>query len=153
QPRMYWADMKRRIQSEGFRELLAFCQQLKMPSRDGKSYKTDATDTETLLRIIQSVPSPKAEPVKQWLAKVGARKVEEEPRPPGAAQVSVERSAPANPAPDAPALAWAEYHEQLASLYRRQAAHEARVAYVEATLSARLDEHDEQIEELHSRME
>src|SRR5262249_53941338 len=148
-PRMYWADMKRRIQSEGFRELLAFCKQLKMPSRDGKYYKTDATDTETLLRIIQSVPSPKAEPVKQWLAKVGAERVDQVTRPLDVAQLSTERTALVKPPPDASALAWAEDYEQLAALYRRQAAYEAQLVYVDA----RLDEHEEQISELHSRIE
>lgn len=76
-PRLYWADMKRRIQDEGFRELLAFCQQLKMRSPDGKQRLTDAADTETTLRIIQSIPSPKAEPFKQWLARVGTERLEE----------------------------------------------------------------------------
>ena len=76
-PRMYWANMKRRIQEEGFRELLSKCQQLKMPSADGKSYHTDAADTAAILRIIQSIPSPKAEPVKQWLARVGTERLEE----------------------------------------------------------------------------
>ena len=76
-PRLYWADMKRRIQDEGFIELLAKCHQLKMLSSDGKRYKTDAATAETLLRIVQSVPSPKAEPVKQWLAREGARRLEE----------------------------------------------------------------------------
>ncbi|WIG59594.1 MAG: hypothetical protein OJF49_002341 [Ktedonobacterales bacterium] len=76
-PRMYWADMKRRIQDEGFVEVLAKCQQLKMAALDGKQRLTDAADTETLLRIIQSIPSPKAEPFKQWLARVGVQRLEE----------------------------------------------------------------------------
>lgn len=80
-PRMYWADMKRRIQAEGFRELLAKCQQLKMPSADGKNYSTDAADAETMLRIIQSIPSPKAEPIKQWLARVGTERLAEMDNP------------------------------------------------------------------------
>src|SRR5262245_15652022 len=63
-PRNYWADMKRRVQAEGFRELLEKIQQLKMTAADGKQRLTDAADTETLLRIIQSIPSPKAEPFK-----------------------------------------------------------------------------------------
>ena len=72
EPRQYWYDMKRRIQDEGFRELSAKCLQLKMRSPlDGKKYKTDAADTETMLRIVQSIPSPKAEPFKQWLAREG----------------------------------------------------------------------------------
>jgi DNA-damage-inducible protein D len=77
EPRRYWSDMKRRIRDEGFRELYAKCVQLKLPSADGKSYVTDTADTETLLRIIQSIPSPKAEPVKQWLAKVGTERLAE----------------------------------------------------------------------------
>ncbi|WIG60106.1 MAG: hypothetical protein OJF49_002854 [Ktedonobacterales bacterium] len=77
QPRFYWANMKRRITDEGFVELLSKCQQLKMLSADGKQRLTDAADTETLMRIIQSIPSPKAEPFKQWLARVGAERLEE----------------------------------------------------------------------------
>ncbi len=77
EPRVYWAQLKRRVQDEGFVELLAKCKQLKMRSLDGKRYATDAADTETLLRIIQSIPSPKAEPFKQWLAKVGTERIEE----------------------------------------------------------------------------
>lgn len=76
-PRQYWFDMKRRIQDDGFVEVSAFCRQLKMQSPDGKQRLTDAADTETMLRIIQSIPSPKAEPFKQWLARVGAQRLEE----------------------------------------------------------------------------
>lgn len=76
-PRMYWADMKRSIHAEGFVQLLEKIQQLKMRAADGKQRQTDAADTETLLRIIQSVPSPRAEPVKQWLARTGAERLEE----------------------------------------------------------------------------
>src|SRR5262245_26910617 len=76
-PRQYWYDMKTRIQGEGFRELSAKCRQLKMRSLDGKKYATDAADIETLLRIVQSIPSPKAEPFKQWLAKIGTERLEE----------------------------------------------------------------------------
>lgn len=75
--RKYWFDMKRNIQSEGFRELSEKIRQLKMRSLDGKKYATDAADTETLLRIVQSIPSPKAEPFKQWLARVGTERLEE----------------------------------------------------------------------------
>src|SRR5262249_18730113 len=120
-----------------------------MRAADGKMRATDAGNTETLLRITQSVPSPKAEPVKQWLAKEGAKRVDEVTRPLDAAQLSTERAALVKPSPDASALAWAEYYEQLAVLYRRQAAYEARLVYVDA----RLDEHEEQIGELHSRIE
>ncbi len=77
-PRRYWTDMKRRLaDTEGFSEVYAKCVQLKMPAADGKQRLTDAADTETLLRIIQSIPSPKAEPFKQWLARVGTERLEE----------------------------------------------------------------------------
>lgn len=77
-PRNYWSDLKRRLaDDEGFSELHAKIVQLKMRSMDGKKYATDAADTETILRIIQSIPSPKAEPFKQWLAKVGTERLEE----------------------------------------------------------------------------
>ena len=76
-PRRYWSDLKRRITDEGFRQLYAKCVQLKMRSPDGKSYATDAADTKTMLRIVQSIPSPRAEPVKQWLAREGTRRLEE----------------------------------------------------------------------------
>lgn len=78
---MYWADMKRRVETEDFTQLLAKCQQLKMRARDGKERLTDAADTETLLRLIQSIPSPKAEPFKAWLARVGTERLEEIERP------------------------------------------------------------------------
>ncbi|HEV2235228.1 MAG TPA: hypothetical protein VGR57_01080 [Ktedonobacterales bacterium] len=75
-PRRYWTDMKRRLsEQEGFTELYAKCVQLKLISADGKRYTTDCADVETMLRIIQSIPSPKAEPIKQWLAAVGAERI------------------------------------------------------------------------------
>lgn len=74
----YWAKLKERLKSEGASQLLTNCQQLKLKSsRDGKRYKTDVADTEQLLRIIQSIPSPKAEPFKVWLAQVGRERLEE----------------------------------------------------------------------------
>lgn len=76
-PRKYWFDMKRTIKAEGFTQSSEKIRQLKLPSTDGKEYKTDCADTETLLRIIQSIPSPKAEPFKRWLAQVGAEVIEE----------------------------------------------------------------------------
>jgi DNA-damage-inducible protein D len=76
-PRAYWDAMKRRVTDEGFIELSTKCRQLKMQASDGKQRLTDCTDTETLLRLIQSIPSPKAEPFKQWLAQVGAQRLEE----------------------------------------------------------------------------
>lgn len=74
----YWAKLKQRLKEEGADELLTNCQQLKMPSpKDGKAYNTDVANTEQLLRIIQSIPSPKAEPFKMWLAQVGRDRIEE----------------------------------------------------------------------------
>ena len=66
----YWAKLKQRLKDEGANELLTNCQQLKMTAADGKKRLTDVADTEQLLRIIQSVPSPKAEPFKAWLAMI-----------------------------------------------------------------------------------
>lgn len=73
----YWAKLKQRLKAEGANQLLTNCQQLKLLSGDGKRYLTDVADTEQLLRIIQSVPSPKAEPFKMWLAQVGRERIEE----------------------------------------------------------------------------
>ena len=75
-PRKYWSVLKTRLKKEGS-QLATNCSQLKMQSADGKFYKTDVADTEQLLRLIQSVPSPKAEPFKMWLAKVGYERIEE----------------------------------------------------------------------------
>ena len=72
----YWSVLKTRLKKEGS-ELTTKCSQLKMRSADGKSYNTDVADTEQLLRIIQSIPSPKAEPFKLWLAQVGRERIEE----------------------------------------------------------------------------
>lgn len=69
-PRKYWSVLKTRLKKEGS-ELATNCSQLKMKAADGKFYKTDALDVEGCLRLVQSVPSPKAEPVKLWLARVG----------------------------------------------------------------------------------
>ena len=76
-PRRYWSDLKRKLKAEGANELYEKIVQLKMLSSDGKRYKTDVTNTEQLLRIIQSIPSPKAEPFKAWLAMVGKERIEE----------------------------------------------------------------------------
>ena len=75
-PRKYWSVLKTRLKKEGS-ELATNCSQLKMRSADGKYYKTDVADTEELLRLIQSIPSPNAEPFKLWLAKVGYERIEE----------------------------------------------------------------------------
>lgn len=76
-PRDYWFKMKKRVKSEDGLELSTICRQLKMTATDGKMRETDVADTQTLLRIIQSIPSPKAEPFKQWLAKVGYERMQE----------------------------------------------------------------------------
>lgn len=74
--RKYWSVLKTRLKKEGS-QLATDCSQLKMQSADGKYYLTDVADTEQLLRLIQSIPSPKAEPFKQWLARVGYQRIEE----------------------------------------------------------------------------
>ena len=75
-PRRYWSDLKRKLKKEGS-QLYENIVQLKMKSTDDKFYKTDAANTKQLLRIVQSVPSPKAEPFKQWLAQMGKERLEE----------------------------------------------------------------------------
>ncbi len=76
-PRDYWFKMKIRVQNEDGAELSTNCRQLKIKASDGKMRLTDCADTEQLLRIIQSIPSPKAEPFKLWLAKVGYERIQE----------------------------------------------------------------------------
>lgn len=75
-PRKYWSDLKSKLKKEGS-ELSEKIGQLKIQSSDGKYYATDVADAEQLLRLIQSIPSPKAEPFKRWLAKVGSERLEE----------------------------------------------------------------------------
>lgn len=75
-PNNYWKVLKHRLKKEGS-ESVTNCNRLKLISSDGKKYLTDVADTETLLRLIQSIPSPKAEPLKIWLAKVGYERIEE----------------------------------------------------------------------------
>ena len=75
-PNNYWKVLKSRLKKEGS-ELVTNCNQLKLQSRDGKFYKTDVADTEQLFRLIQSVPSPKAEPFKLWIAKVAKERIDE----------------------------------------------------------------------------
>ena len=74
--RKYWNKLKERLKKEG-NESVSNCHQLKFEAADGKFYITDAADVETLLRLIQSVPSPKAEPIKLWLARVGYERIQE----------------------------------------------------------------------------
>jgi DNA-damage-inducible protein D len=76
-PRNYWNMLKRRLADEGATETYTACVQLKMRAADGKMRVTDAADVETMLRIVQSIPSPKAEPIKQWLARVATERLEE----------------------------------------------------------------------------
>ncbi len=79
-PKKYWSVLKTRLRQEGS-ELATNCSQLKMEAQDGKMRLTDVANTEQLLRLIQSVPSPKAEPLKLWLAKVGYERIEETENP------------------------------------------------------------------------
>lgn len=77
-PRRYWPDLKKQlVENEGFVQLLGKIEQLKLEASDGKKYLTDTANTETLFRIIQSIPSPKAEPFKRWLAQVGYERIQE----------------------------------------------------------------------------
>ena len=74
--RKYWNQLKRRLANEGS-QLVTVCHQLKMPAADGKQRLTDVATAQTLLRLVQSIPSPKAEPIKLWLAKVGYERMQE----------------------------------------------------------------------------
>lgn len=76
-PRRYWSDLKRKLKKEGAEQLYEKIVQLKLQSADGKFYRTDVADTDQLLRLIQSIPSPKAEPFKRWLAMVGSERIDE----------------------------------------------------------------------------
>ncbi|MBU2595914.1 Bro-N domain-containing protein [Patescibacteria group bacterium] len=87
-PRDYWYKMKIRVKNEDGLELSTICRQLKLEASDGKKYLTDVTDTESIFRIIQSIPSPKAEPFKQWLARVGYERVEETEDP----EIAIQRA-------------------------------------------------------------
>lgn len=75
--RKYWKVLKGRLLKEGFNELVTNCYQLKLQAEDGKMRKTDVADIKSIFRIIQSIPPKKAEPIKQWLAKVGQERVQE----------------------------------------------------------------------------
>lgn len=85
-PRKYWNDLKKKLLQEGYFQLSENIGQLKMEATDGKSRKTDAANTKTLLRIIQSIPSPKAEPFKRWLATIGHERIQEIENPELAAE-------------------------------------------------------------------
>ena len=86
----YWAVLKKRLKEEGADELITNCKQLKLPAADGKKYKTDVADLEQIFRIIQSVPSKKAEPVKRWLAELGSMRVDQMIDPELTFQMAVE---------------------------------------------------------------
>jgi hypothetical protein len=136
-PRRYWAELKVKLRTEEF-QLFGKIEQLKMQSRDGKRYNTDAADTETLLRIIQSVPSPKAEPIKQWLAKVGVRKLEETyfPTNLGSSIAEIRRNKP----DDSDLTGMADYYQQLSMVYRQQALLESRLRFVEVATRSQGEE-------------
>jgi len=76
-PKRYWSDLKRKLIDEGYSEVSEKIGQLKMTAPDGKQRLTDCANTETLFRVIQSIPSPKVEPLKRWLAKVGKERIDE----------------------------------------------------------------------------
>ncbi|MGO8950858.1 MAG: BRO family protein [Ktedonobacterales bacterium] len=147
-PRKYWSDLKVSMSSkEGWFEVSAKIGQLKLTAPDGKERMTDAADTSTILRIIQSIPSPKAEPIKQWLAKIGAQKLEEmSPVPLGS---SIQEAWKAKPTDDDDFVGWADFLERMAVLYRRQAHVESRLRFVESTTAA----HTEQLDSIRSRLE
>ena len=86
-PKRYWSDLKRKLAKEGYVELYEKIVQLKFAAADGKFFATDCADTETMFRIIQSIPSPKVEPLKRWLAKVGRERIDEIENP----ELSMER--------------------------------------------------------------
>ena len=86
-PNNYWKVLKNRLKKEES-QLVTNCNQLKLQSTDGKFYKTDVADTEQLFRLIQSIPSPKAEPFKLWLAKVGSERLDEMQDP----ELSIDRT-------------------------------------------------------------
>ena len=86
-PRKYWSDLKKKLASEGYVEVSDKIGQLKMLAPDGKMRLTDCANTETMFRIIQSIPSPKVEPLKRWLAKVGKERIDEIENP----ELSMER--------------------------------------------------------------
>ena len=87
--RKYWNKLKQRLKAEG-NESVTNCHQLKLPAADGKKYKTDVADLEQLMRLIQSIPSKKAEPVKQWLAQIGAQRIDQMIDPELTFQMAVE---------------------------------------------------------------
>lgn len=86
----YWTDLKRKLKEEGADQVYEKIVQLKMPAADGKNYATDAADLEGILRIVQSIPSKKAEPMKRWLAEVGSERIQQMIDPERSIQQAVE---------------------------------------------------------------
>jgi BRO family, N-terminal domain len=132
-PKKYWMDMKRRIIDEGFTQASAKCGPLKLQAQDGAYRLTDAADLETMLRIIQSIPSPKAEPIKQWLAKVGATVIRKKTAEVSVPVVTTIEEVKQHKPADDDLLGMAEWYEQLAMVYRQQARLESRVKALEVT--------------------
>jgi len=156
-PRKYWNALKTSMkEKEGWIEVSQRMGQLPMRSADGKMRKTDAGDTWAMLRIAQSVPSPKAEPIKQWLAREGAKKLTELAHPVDPAEAHAARSSLPMPDLNASGLEWAAYHEQMALLWRRQYAYEAQLEVAQEQIEAhgeRLEDHDEWLDEHAQRLE
>jgi len=155
-PRVYWGVLKGRLREEGAGEVFTNCKQLKMKAADGKQRETDGADTETMLRIVQSIPSPKAEPIKQWLAREGAKRLEEQAHPLDPAEAKTTRGRLTMPEWDAPAMEWVDYHEQMAILYRRQYAFAAQLRMAQDDIVAQgeqLEMHDEWLDEHAQRLE
>ncbi len=86
----YWSVLKKRLKEEGADELLTNCKQLKLPAADGKKRDTDVADLQQMLRIVQSIPSKKVEPIKQWLSEVGAQRIDQMIDPELTFQMAVE---------------------------------------------------------------
>jgi hypothetical protein len=144
-PRQYWHNMKRYVTTEGFSEVSQEVRQLKMRASDGKMRTTDAADVKTMLRLIQSIPSPKAEPVKQWLAKVGAQELSQTYVAPDTTNVAgslrssiaeIQHSKP----DDSDLLGMADYYQQLSMVYRQQARLETRLQFVEVATRSQGEE-------------
>lgn len=131
-PRKYWNALKTSMQqTEGWNELSQKMGQLKLQASDGKYYRTDAADTTTILRIIQSIPSPNAEPIRLWLAKVGAKELSQTYDTAatnlGSSIAKIRQNRPA----DDDLLGMADYYQQLSMVYRQQALLESRLRFVE----------------------
>ena len=126
--RKYWNKLKERLNKEGS-QTVTNCHQLKMEAADGKKYLTDAADPETLLRIVQSVPSPKAEPIKVWLAKVGYERLKEISDP----EISLDRAR----------LYWKKYGRSEKWIQQRMMGQETRNKLTDYWKSHEIKEGDE----------